>query len=91
MAKTKIMSVDFWFSVGARRVPKGWLSWILTPMAVALAIYVILAATYIIIQPWVLTATFLSGMMTIAFIAVGATPNSDPEKPTIIDCILSLA
>ncbi len=60
-------------------------------MAVALAIYVILAATYIIIQPWVLTATFLSGMMTIAFIAVGATPNSDPAKPSPLDYVLSLA
>lgn len=86
-----IWSVEFWFSVGARRRPKGWLSWLITPLAVALAIYVILAATYIIIQPWVLTSTFLCGMMTIAFLAVGATPNSDPDKPTPIDYVLSIA
>ena len=91
MASKNILSVEFWFSVGVRREPKGWLSWVLTPLAVALAIYVILAATYIIIQPWVLTATFLAGMMTIAFIAVGASPNSDPEKPAFLDYILSLA
>ncbi|MDP4594972.1 MAG: TRAP transporter fused permease subunit [Beijerinckiaceae bacterium] len=91
MAKTKLLTVDFWFSVGVRREPKGWLSWVLTPMAVALAVYVILAATYIIIQPWVLTATFLSGMMTIAFVAVGATANSDPEQPSVFDYILSAA
>lgn len=91
MARAGLLSIEFWFSVGVRREPKGWLSWILTPMAVALAIYVILAATYIIIQPWVLTATFLSGMMTIAFIAVGATPNSDPAKPSPLDYVLSLA
>ena len=91
MAGKNILSVEFWFSVGVRREPKGWLSWVLKPLAVALAIYVILAATYIIIQPWVLTATFLAGMMTIAFIAVGASSNSDPEKPAILDYILSLA
>lgn len=90
MAKTRIWSVDFWFSVGLIRQPKGWLSWVIQPLAVALALYVILAATYVIIEPWIMTATFLCGMMTIAFLAVGATPNSDPEKPSIIDYVLSL-
>ena len=90
MAKTNIWSVEFWFSVGARRRPKGWLAWVIEPLAVALAVYVILAATYFIIDPWIMTATFLCGMMTIAFLAVGATPNSDPEKPSLVDFGLSI-
>ncbi len=91
MAKISIWSMNFWFSVGVRRQPKGWQAWLLEPLAVALAVYVILAATYIIIPPWVLTSTFLCGMMVIAFLAVGASPNSDPEQPSILDYILSLA
>ncbi|MGE3247689.1 MAG: TRAP transporter permease, partial [Beijerinckiaceae bacterium] len=91
MAATNVWSVDFWFSVGVRRTPKGWLAFVLTPLAVALAIYVILAATWFIIQPWVLTSTFLCGMMTIAFLAVGAFPTSDPENPHPLDYALSLA
>jgi TRAP transporter 4TM/12TM fusion protein len=78
-------------SVGVSRRPQGWLAWVLGPLAVALAVYVIVAATYVIIVPWALTAVFLMGMMAIAFLAVGATPQSRPDRPTIPDYILSLA
>lgn len=91
MAKSRALSLAFWFSVGVRRRPSGWLRFVIPPMAVALAVYVIVAATVLIIAPWALTAIFLSGMMTIAFLITGATSGSDPEKPSLFDYALSLA
>lgn len=89
MAKSRAFSLSFWFSVGTRRRPAGWLKFVIPPLAVALAVYVIVAATVLIIAPWVLTAIFLSGMMTIAFLITGATPAADPEKPSIVDYAMS--
>ena len=77
MAKSRAFSLSFWFSVGTRRRPAGWLKFVIPPLAVALAVYVIVAATVLIIAPWVLTAIFLSGMMTIAFLITGATETVD--------------
>ena len=79
------------FAVGARRRPKGWLAYVVTPLAVALAIYVIVAATVLIIAPWELVATFLCGILTLAFLTTGAMPDSDPEQPSLMDYALSLA
>ena len=91
MTKLGLLDPTIWFSVGARRRTSGWLNWIVTPLAVALAVYVIVAATILIIQPWALVAVFLMGIMAIAFLAVGAFPNSNPERPHPIDYALSLA
>ncbi|NQV54679.1 MAG: TRAP transporter fused permease subunit [Rhodospirillales bacterium] len=90
MASLNVLDPSIWFSVGVRRRPTGWLSLLVTPLAVALAVYVIVAATVLIIAPWALVAVFLCGMMTIAFLAVGATPKSDPLKPSWFDFALSL-
>lgn len=89
MAKTRVLSLAFWFSVGVRRRPSGWLRFVVPPLAVALAVYVIVAATVTIIAPWTLTAIFLTGMMTIAFLVTGATTNSNPDRPSILDYLLS--
>jgi len=86
-----IWDPDIWFSVGVRRKPAGWLAFVVTPLAVALAVYVIVAATVLIIAPWELTAIFLCGIITLAFLAVGATPNANPERPSILDYALALA
>lgn len=91
MARVSPLSPVFWFSVGARRQLSGWLNWLVAPLAVALAVYVIVAATVLIIAPWALVAVFLMGIMGIAFLAVGAFPSSDPEKPHPVDYVLSLA
>ncbi|MGA7487130.1 MAG: TRAP transporter fused permease subunit [Xanthobacteraceae bacterium] len=82
---------SIWFAVGVRRRPTGWLAWVVTPLAVALAVYVIVAATVVIMQPWELVAVFLTGIITIAFLTVGATPNSNPRRPTVPDYLLSIA
>ena len=91
MANLRIWDPKIWFSVGVSRRPKGWLTWVVTPLAVALAVYVIVAATVLIIAPWMLVAVFLTGIIAIAFLTVGASPNSDPDHPSAIDYTLSLA
>jgi TRAP transporter 4TM/12TM fusion protein len=91
MASFRIWDPAIWFSVGVRRRPHGWLVWFVTPLAVALAIYVITAATFVIMAPWALVAVFLMGIMGIAFLTVGAMPGSNPDRPSIIDYALSLA
>lgn len=90
MSIGKLTSLDFWFSVGVRREPNGWLAWLVTPLAVGLGVFVIVAATVLIIQPWTLTAVFLCGVMTLAFLTVGAGPHANPARPSVIDCLLSL-
>jgi TRAP transporter 4TM/12TM fusion protein len=90
MARNILLDPGIWFSVGCRRRPAGWISRLIPPFAVAIAIYVILAATYIIIDPWVLTAVFLAGMMALAFLTVGATANADTEQVPWYDLVLSL-
>jgi TRAP-type uncharacterized transport system fused permease subunit len=90
MAKLRILDPKIWFSVGVSRRPKGWLAWVVTPLAVALAVYVIVAATVLIIAPWMLVAVFLTGIIAIAFLTVGASPNSNPDRPSVIDYALSL-
>jgi TRAP transporter 4TM/12TM fusion protein len=79
-----------WFSVGARRRPQGIYYWVFTPFAVAVGIYVISAATYIIIAPWALTVLFFSGMAALGFLTTGAFENSVSERPTVMDVILAL-
>ena len=91
MAKPRALGLSFWFSVGARRRPAGWLRFVVPPLAVALAVYVIVAATALIVAPWALTAIFLCGMMTIAFLVTGATAASNPEKPSVLDYAFSLS
>jgi TRAP transporter 4TM/12TM fusion protein len=90
MARNILLDPGIWFSVGCRRRPTGWIGYLIPPFAVAIAIYVILAATTIIIDPWVLTAVFLAGMMALAFLTVGASANSDIKRVPWYDVVLSL-
>jgi TRAP transporter 4TM/12TM fusion protein len=90
MARNILLDPGIWFSVGCRRRPTGWIGYLIPPFAVAIAIYVILAATTIIIDPWVLTAVFLAGMMALAFLTVGASANSDTKRVPWYDVVLSL-
>ncbi|MDH3240274.1 MAG: TRAP transporter fused permease subunit [Alphaproteobacteria bacterium] len=89
MAKSKLLDPGTWFSVGCRRRPSGWLGLLITPFAFAIALYVIAAATWVILDPWVLSAVFLSGMMALGFLTVGATPNSDTERVPLFDIALA--
>lgn len=91
MTNYRFWDPAIWFSVGVRRKPTGWLKWIVTPLAVALAVYVIVAATVLIIAPWELTAIFLCGIIGLAFLSVGPFPNSDPARPSLLDYGFALA
>jgi TRAP transporter 4TM/12TM fusion protein len=90
MAKHRLLDPGSWFSVGCRRKPSGWLGHLITPFAFAIAVYVVSAATWIILDPWVLSAVFLSGMMALGFLTVGASPDSDPERVPIHDLVLAV-
>ncbi len=80
-----------WFSVGVRRRPRGWLVWLTTAFAVVLAVFVISAATVTIVAPWTMGVLFLSGMMTLAFLTVGAHEHADRERPSPLDWVLAAA
>lgn len=83
--------VRFLFSVGNRRKPKGWISWVIPPWAALIAGWVIYAALFAIIDPWALAAIFLCGMLGLVFLLIGGTPNSDPQRPAFCDWVLSAA
>ena len=85
MSTHNILSLDTWFSVGARRRPRGVYEWIFTPFAVAIGVWVITAATAIIISPWTLCVIFFSGISALAFLTTGPFQNSSVEKPSILD------
>jgi uncharacterized membrane protein len=83
MASRRLFDYKVLYSIGVRRRLTGWLAYLVAPLAVGLAVYVIAAATVLIIAPWALVAIFLCGMMTIAFLTTGANPTSNPERPTL--------
>jgi TRAP transporter 4TM/12TM fusion protein len=83
-----LLSAKTWFSVGARRRPSGWHAWVFQPFALAVGVYVISAATWVIIAPWTLAVLFLAGMMALAFLTTGAFEHSGP-KPTTLDLALA--
>lgn len=90
MILSNFFSLQTWFSVGARRRPSGIYEWIFTPFAVVVGIYVICAATIVIISPWTLTVLFFSGIGTLGFLTTGAFEYSNTEKPSFIDMALAV-
>ena len=86
----QILSVRTWFSVGNRRRLHGVYYWAFVPFALAVGIFVITAATAIIIRPWTLAVLFFSGMAALAFLTTGATQQSRLDRPTLLDLVLAL-
>ena len=86
----QILSVRTWFSVGNRRRLQGVYYWAFVPFALAVGIFVITAATAIIIRPWTLAVLFFSGMAALAFLTTGATQQSRLDRPTLLDLVLAL-
>ena len=91
MISGRLFDPKILYSIGVRRRLTGWLAQLVAPLAVGLALYVLAAATVLIIAPWALVAIFLCGMMTIAFLTTGANPRSNSERPTLPDFTLSIA
>ena len=89
MHLANLLSVKTWFSVGVRRRPEGVYDYIFTPFAVAVGMWVISAATLIIISPWTLSVIFFSGIGALAFLTTGPFEDSNISKPSVLDLILS--
>jgi TRAP transporter 4TM/12TM fusion protein len=89
MNLSKLLSLQTWFSVGARRRPTGIYEWIFTPFAVAVGVYVISAATLIIISPWTLSVLFFSGIGALGFLTTGSFEHSNSEKPSFLDLVFA--
>jgi len=78
-------------STGRRRRPTGWLAAAVTAYAAATAVWVVYQATLSSIDVLALSIIFLSLMLALAFILVGARPDSDPTDPSIPDYALAVA
>ena len=87
----RLLSLDTWFAVGARRELQGWMQWLAFPLTLAIAAYVIHAAVFAIIDPWLLGAIFLTAMLCLVFLTVGPSPTSDRRRPLLLDWALSVA
>ncbi len=90
MKLSAIFSLSTWFSVGARRRPRGIYDIIFTPFAVVIGVYVISAATVVVISPWTLTVLFFSGIGALTFLTTGSFEHSNVDKPSVMDFILGL-
>jgi TRAP transporter 4TM/12TM fusion protein len=85
----RLLSLSTWFSVGARRRPAGVFRWIFLPFALLVSVYVIAAATFIIIDPWTLSVLFFAGMLALTFLTTGAFDYSDRRRPSPLDLALA--
>jgi TRAP transporter 4TM/12TM fusion protein len=86
--------IDLFFSVGARRRPRGLVAWVILPFAIAIGVWVIYAALFAFIDPLAHSIIFACGMLGLLFLVCGATSNSDTTRPHWTDwplAALSLA
>jgi len=76
-------------TTGGRRRPQGWLAHIVKAYAAIVALWVVYQATLSSIDVLALSIIFLSMMLGLAFLLVGARANCDPVKPSILDYFLA--
>ncbi|MBI4966687.1 MAG: TRAP transporter fused permease subunit [Rhodospirillales bacterium] len=81
--------IDVFFSVGCRRHPTGLVAWAILPFAILIAIWVIYAALFAIIDPLAHSIVFACGMLALLFLICGPTENSDRSKPHWTDWPMS--
>jgi len=74
---------------GARRKPAGSVGAFLKALALGTAVYTVYAATLSTWDVLARTIVFLTLMLTMLFLLVGARENSDPNRPSIVDFTLS--
>lgn len=72
-----------------RRTPAGIFKLLYVPLALVISVYVIAAATFVVVDPWTLSMLFFAGMVTLTFLSTGATDTSDPLKPSRLDIALA--
>ena len=77
------------FGTGPRRDLTGWLGTVAKAFAILTAFYTVYAATMSTWDVLARTIVFLCLMLSLLFVVVGSGPNARPDRPTIIDYILS--
>jgi TRAP transporter 4TM/12TM fusion protein len=76
---------------GGRRRPKGVLAKLVNAYAAVVALWVVYQATLSSIDVLALSIIFLSLMLGLTFLMIGATPDCDREKPSWLDYGLAAA
>lgn len=77
------------FSTGRRRHLNGWLYWPVRIYTSLFTMWVLWAAVLSRTDALSLTVVFLSLIFVPSFLLIGATERANPDKPTLIDWILS--
>jgi len=81
--------ISTFFSTGRRRVFSTVPQTILMTLAAIFAVGVIYGNLFVISDRLIIGILFVSGIFTLLFVVVGATPNSGPS-PSILDWVLSI-
>jgi TRAP transporter 4TM/12TM fusion protein len=79
----------FMVTTGVRRKLDGRFGQLIKLFAVATALYTVYAATYSTWDVLARTIVFLTLMLTMLFLLVGARENSNPDRPSVVDLCLS--
>ena len=77
-------------AVGRRRTPTGWIRHLVNPYAALVSAWVLYAAVWAIIDPWELTAIFLTAMLALIFLTISASPTAKSQQPPIYDLVFAL-
>ena len=77
------------FTTGVHRRLGGWLGAAVTAYAALVAVLTFYAALFAFVDVYLLSAMFLSAMLTLAFLQVGAAAWSNPVRPSVLDVVLS--
>ncbi len=81
--------VDTFFAIGVRRQVRGPVGQAIKAYSALVAVWVVYSVAFAIIHPWVIAAIFMTAILGVLFLVVGARPGSNPERPAPIDWILS--
>jgi len=76
-------------TTGARRKPEGLLAKLVNAYAAIVALWVVYQATLSSIDVLALTIIFLSMMLVLVFLLIGATSTSDRVTPSVVDYLLA--
>src|SRR5512145_1721657 len=80
-----VLVFNLLFDTGARRSPGGWIGHVVKAFAAATAVWTVYAAGFSRADRLALTITFLSLMLVLSFVTIGATPDADRSKVPAYD------
>nr|WP_281720885.1 TRAP transporter fused permease subunit [Nitrosomonas nitrosa] len=82
-------AIAVFFTTGVQRRLRGWLGAAVTAFAALVAALTFYAALFAFVDVYLLSAMFLSAMLGLAFLQVGAAAWSNPNRPSFLDVVLS--